>query len=96
MQIALRFLCIVLAVFCESREISFQFKRPMAVAAHGSLEKCIVLAPDGMLHLKALNGGFTAIEAARIVTPQFCPPPFEPPCTLGGIGILHALASGVT
>jgi hypothetical protein len=49
-----------------------------------------------MLHLKALNGGFTAIEAARIVTPQFCPPPFEPPCTLGGIGILHALASGVT
>ena len=68
----------------------------MAIAAHDSLEKRIALAPHRMLYFKAFDVGLRAIKALRIVAPQLCSPPFEPPRALDGIGIAHALVSGVT
>jgi hypothetical protein len=91
-----RFLCIVLAVLCDASHIPPQFKLPVAVAAHGSLEKSVVLPRGWMFHFKTGDIGFAAIKALRMVAPQFCSPPFEPQCALDGTGIFHALVSGVT
>jgi hypothetical protein len=68
----------------------------MTVAANGSFEKRVVFPRGRVVYFKARYIGFAAVEALRIVAPQFRSTPFEPPCTRDGPRILHTLASGIT
>jgi len=87
---------IVLAVLSQPSEVPRQFELAMRIPAHHPSEQKIAFPAYRMVDFQALQVGLRTIKAAQIPTPKLLSSHFKPPSSLDWVGIVQALAPGLT